>query len=337
MDEKELIYYLTTEDRAEIEALLERADAVRREVTGDAVELRALIELSNHCVRDCLYCGLRKSNAKLERYRIESAELIETVLEASRIGYKTAVLQSGEDPGFSTDELCDLIQKIKDRTDMALTLAFGERPRRDIEQFRAAGADRYLLKIETTDPELFRRLKPDGSFERRVGCLKLLKECGFQVGSGSMIGLPGQTPEIIARDILFFKDMDLDMIGVGPFVPNEDTPLGHESGGTVDMSLRVIALTRIVTVKTHMPATTSIGAIDPAGREKVLKAGANVLMPNLTPAKYREHYRIYPKPARLPETPEESRKNLEIKLKKLGRSVSDSHGHSLKRRAGAVQ
>lgn len=331
IEKSEILQYLNTENPQTLAELFKRADAVRRQSMGDAVELRALIEISNYCQKDCLYCGLRKSNNRLYRYQLSPDEIFQAVEDASKIGYKTAVLQSGEDANYPVKDLCALIRRIKKETGVALTLSLGERSADDYAAMKEAGADRYLLKIETSDEALFRRLKPDGSYRRRIECLRVLKKCGYQVGSGSMVGLPGQTMEILADDILHFRDMDLDMIGVGPFIPNEDTPLGAETGGTVDLTLRVIALTRIATGNTHMPATTSIGSIDPMGREKALQAGANVLMPNMTPLQYREHYRIYPNKICLKDSPKECRLCLEGRLTGIGRTVSTSYGHSLKK------
>jgi len=244
---------------------------------------------------------------------------------------QTIVLQSGEDLDYTIGELCALVRVIKFDMGFAVTLSLGERTFEDYKRLRDAGADRYLLRFETTDPLLFRTLKPDSVYEKRLQCLNWLAKLGYQVGSGNMVGLPGQSMESLADDILKFKELDLDMVGLGPYICHPNTPLQGSESGTIDMVLRVTALARIVTQNAHMPATTATGTIDLEGRQKALQCGANVLMPNLTPRKYREHYLIYPDKICIDEEPHKCRFCVEAMVNGLGRTISRDAGHSLKR------
>jgi biotin synthase len=329
----QIIDLLEEKDEAVIEALFRQADQVRKECVGDAVHLRGLVEFSNYCRRDCLYCGLRRSNEKVVRYRMTIPEIFAAIREAGNLGLQTVVLQSGEDPHYTIEELCSLVRRIKSDVGFAVTLSIGERTYEDYKRLKEAGADRYLLRFETTDPLLFKKLKPDSIYEKRFRCLEWLKELGYQVGSGIMVGLPGQTMESLADDILKFKEIDLDMVGLGPYISHPNTPLQGSAGGSLDMVLRVTALTRIVTKNAHMPATTATGTIDAEGRQKALQCGANVLMPNSTPRKYREHYLIYPDKICIDEEPHKCRFCVESMVIGLGRTISGDAGHSLKRAA----
>jgi biotin synthase len=326
-----MIGLLNEADDAAVLALFARADRVRKEYVGDAVHLRALIEFSNYCRRNCLYCGLRRSNGKAVRYRMTVDEILAAASEAAAMGFKTVVLQSGEDPAYAVEDLCGLVRTIKTGMGMAVTLSIGERSYDDYGRLKEAGADRYLLRFETSDPLLFRKLKPDSVYEERFRCLRWLAELGYQAGSGNMVGLPGQSVESLADDILLFKELDLDMIGLGPFIAHPDTPLRGGADGTIDRVLRVTALARIVTGNAHMPATTATGTIDPRGREKALQCGANVLMPNVTPQRYREHYLLYPGKICIAEEPTRCRLDAESMVAGLGRAVSQDAGDSLKR------
>jgi biotin synthase len=331
LTKRQIVDLLEEDNETVIEDLLRQADRIRKEYMGDAVHLRGLIEFSNNCKRDCLYCGLRRSNREVFRYRMTLPEILNTALDAANSGLQTVVLQSGEDPCFTMDDLCFLIRSIKADTGLSVTLSIGERTYEDYKRLKEAGADRYLLRFETGDPVLFKKLKPDSVYKERFRCLQWLSELGYQVGSGVMIGLPGQTLESLAADILRFKEMDLDMVGLGPYISHPNTPLQGSENGTLDMVLRVTALTRIVTKNAHMPATTATGTIDIEGRQKALQCGANVLMPNFTPRKYREHYLIYPDKICIDEEPRRCRFCMENMVIGLGRTISDDAGHSLKR------
>jgi len=330
MTKGEIIDLLKEKDDAVIADLFRHADRVRKEYVGDAVHLRGLIEFSNYCRRDCLYCGLRRSNNNVVRYRMTISEIFAAVLVAKELGFRTVVLQSGEDPAYSIEDICALVYRIKSEFGFAVTLCIGERTYEDYKRLKEAGVNRYLLRFETTDPLLFRKLKPDSLYVKRFQCLDWLQELGYQVGSGNMVGLPGQSLESIADDILKFKELDMDMVGLGPFISHPDTPLQGSANGTIDMVLRVTALTRIVTKNAHMPATTATGTIDPEGRQKALRCGANVMMPNVTPRKYRRHYLIYPDKICIDEDPRKCRFCVESMITGLGKTVSRDAGHSLK-------
>ncbi len=310
--------------------LFARADQVRREAVGDAVHLRGLIEFSNHCRRRCYYCGIRAGNSKVRRYRLAADEVLECARQAQRLNFGTVVLQSGEDPGWGVKTLLPLVEKVKTETGLAITLSVGEYSREDYRALRAAGADRFLLRFETSDRRLFAMLKPDSDYDNRFRCLAWLREAGFQVGSGVMAGLPGQSLESMADDTLLFKKLDLDMVGIGPFIASPDTPLAAAVSGTLDAALRMVALTRIVTRNPHIPATTAMGTIDPQGRQKALRCGANVLMPNLSPAATRKDYSIYPNKLGSLQHAEESVETAAAILAALGRTQAAGCGHSLK-------
>ena len=209
------------------QALFEAADQVRKKQVGDGVYLRGLIEFSSYCKNDCMYCGLRRSNTHAQRYRLSAEQIISTARQAATYGYRTLVLQSGEDPWFDMDKMCHILREIK-KLDVAITLSIGEKTREEYQAYKQAGADRYLLRIETTDKNLYEKLDPHMSFENRIRCLQDLKELGYEVGSGSLVGLPGQTLESLADDLLFFKQLSVDMAGIGPFIPHPHTPLKDE-------------------------------------------------------------------------------------------------------------
>ncbi|MEW6200528.1 MAG: [FeFe] hydrogenase H-cluster radical SAM maturase HydE [bacterium] len=324
----EICAVLETRNPVEIDNLFNTADRMRQRWVGDEVHVRGLIEISNHCRRDCLYCGLRKSNLKLERYRMTDDEIIETVRTAASLGARTIVIQSGEDPRLTSSRVAGLVGQIKDEVDVAITLSLGEYSPGDFIAMKRAGADRYLLKHETIDRGLYNRLHPDMDYENRICCLEWLKEAGFQVGAGIMVGLPGQTIESIADDILFMKFMELDMAGIGPFIPHPETPLCGAEAGTLEMTLKVIAITRIIIPCLLIPATTAIGTIEFGGRECALRCGANVIMPNATPQKYRKLYQIYPNRICADDSPENCLICVEGMIKSLGRNVATDFGHS---------
>jgi len=271
-----------------------RADNIRDRYCGNEVHLRGVIEFSNWCIRNCLYCGLRSSNKKLTRYRMRKEEIVESALGGSRVGIKTIVLQSGDDPWYFAETISEIIQRLKERIDVAITLSVGERDYKDYKLWKSAGADRYLLKHETANSLLYSKLHPGQTLKKRIKILGWLKELGYQVGAGNIVGLPGQTVQDLAEDIGLMKELDVDMVGIGPFIPHPDTPLGREKPGTLDMTLKVLAVARIVLKDVHLTATTAVGSIHPWGREKALEAGANVVMPNITPTKYRSLYQVYP-------------------------------------------
>ncbi len=303
------------------------ADAVRKEYVGDEVHLRGLIEFSNICKQNCLYCGLRRDNKKVKRYRLSAEEIIKLAENAKNYGYKTVVLQSGEDSFYDADKMTYIIKKIK-ALDLALTLSLGEKTFEEYRAYREAGADRYLLRIETTDKSLYERLDPGMSFENRLRCLKDLKELGYEVGSGIMAGLPGQSEESIAEDILFMKNLPVHMAGIGPFIANPDTPLAQEAKNNFDIALKTMAVTRLLMPLINIPATTAMEALDKDGRLKALQSGANVIMPNVTEGEARKLYILYPGKICTGETPSACRGCIENKIKAAGRSIGLGKGVS---------
>jgi biotin synthase len=317
-------------DTQQEEEFFAAADRVRQAYVGDEVHLRGLIEFSNICKQNCLYCGLRRDNKKVKRYRLEPDVIIDFATKARSYGYRTVVLQSGEDECFDVETMTYIIKKIKE-LDLAITLSVGEKPREVYQKYREAGADRYLLRIETTDKELYAKLDPGMSWDNRVRCLKDLKELGFELGTGTMVGLPGQTVESLADDILFFKEMDADMIGIGPFIPNPDTPLAHDNGGTFAMSTKVMAMTRLLLPDINIPATTAMESLHPQGRVVALQRGANVAMPNVTEGEYRQLYLLYPGKICINDTPAHCRSCITGKIRGIGRKVSETYGYRAKR------
>ncbi len=313
--------------------LFDKARETRDKFDGKEVHLRALIEFSNHCKRNCYYCGLRRDNRNLKRYRMSIDEILDVAGEAYELGFKTIVLQSGEDPWFDGEKVGEIIRRIKKNYNVAVTLCIGEREEWEYAFWRECGADRYLLKHETLDSSLYRKLHPDSemTLERRIENLRILKKLGYQIGAGNMIGLPGQTLESIAEDILFMKEMDVDMAGIGPFIPHPNTPLSYvKKPGSVDIVLKTLAILRLVMKTILLPATTALATVDPLGREKGLLAGANVIMPNLTPINYRIYYEIYPNKRCLKEDIVSCKRCLEGIISSMGLEVSKGFGHSKK-------
>ena len=328
-------YLLSLEKKEETDALFDFADGVRRKFVGDEILIRAIVEFSNVCRNNCFYCGLNKSNSKIVRYRLTKEEIIACVENIAAAGIKTVVLQSGEDDGLDAEWLKKIIEDIKTDYGIAITLSVGERSFDEYKMWRQAGADRYLLKIETSDKELYQSVHKEMSFENRVKCLRELKRLGYQTGSGNIVGLKGQTIGHLAKDVLFFKKEDFDMIGIGPFIPHSCTPLGQEKAGSLDLTLKTIAVTRIVTKNAHLPASTAVGSIgDGDARIIALKAGANVIMPNFTPQPYRKLYEIYPGKRCVDEKPDGCMYCIGMMAKALNRTVEYSRGDSLKQTAG---
>lgn len=306
--------------------LFDAADQVRRKFVGDEVYLRALIEFSNYCKNDCLYCGIRRSNAAAQRYRLTPQEIIQTAQKAVGLGYKTVVLQSGEDVWFDADKLCHIIREIK-KLGAAVTLSIGEKTREEYAAYRQAGADRYLLRIETTDKALYEKLDPAMSWDNRVRCLYDLKELGYEVGSGSLVGLPGQTLESLADDLIFFKNLPVDMAGIGPFIPHPQTPLaGKNTQGHFELSLKMMAVMRLLLPDINIPATTAMETLHPRGRLLALACGANVVMPNATEGSARIKYELYPGKICTGEAPEQCRACIQRKIESIGRTVNFSYG-----------
>lgn len=311
-------------------SLFTLADKVRQKYVGDEVHLRGLIEFSNYCKQNCLYCGLRRDNKNLNRYRLSEEQIIEFAKKASELGYKTVVLQSGEDPYYTADKMKYIISGIK-KFDLAITLSIGEKTFEEYKAYKEAGADRYLIRIETTDKNLYTKLDPDMDWQNRLECLKSLRELGFEVGTGCLVGLPEQTLESLAEDILFFKKINADMVGIGPFIPNENTPLSDAEGGSFELALKVMAITRLLNPDINIPATTAMETLNPQGRIIALQSGANVVMPNVTQGDYRKFYEIYPGKICVNDTPDKCRGCITGKINCINRSVSDDYGFRKKR------
>ena len=323
MNKQEIIDILS--DNSKNDWLFKEADRIRCENVGDEIHLRALIEFSNICKRQCLYCGLRSPNKEIERYRLSKDEILLSAKKAVDLGYRTVVLQSGEDDNYYSDKMCDIIRSIKE-LDVAITLSMGEKTFDEYKAYREAGADRYLIRIETTDKKLYESMHPNASFENRIRCLEDLKTLGYEVGTGCLVGLPNQTIESLANDILFFKEIDADMIGIGPFIPHAQTPLKNEKQGDFWLALKVMALTRINLPTINIPATTAMETIIPNGRLIALQSGANVVMPNVSALDCRKKYEIYPNKAGINDNELEVRKLLEEKFATIGRTISKEKG-----------
>jgi biotin synthase len=323
LSKNEIISLLSSKDVDQ--ELFDAADEVRKKYLGDDVHLRGLIEFTNICKRNCLYCGLRRDNKNIVRYRLSEEQILDFATKAKSFGYKTIVLQGGEDDYYTTDKFIRIIKSIK-ALDLALTLSIGEKTYDEYKAFRAAGADRYLLRIETTDKALYEKLDPGMSHGNRLDCLNNLKELGFEVGTGVMVGLPTQTIESYADDILFFKEIDVDMLGIGPFIPNEDTPLANANGKELTMALKVMAITRLLLPDINIPATTAMESLNKNGRLMALQSGANVVMPNVTEGEYRKQYALYPGKICTGDTPAHCRGCITGKITSIGRTVSTNYG-----------
>lgn len=305
--------------------LFSLADKTREEYVGDEVHLRGLIEFSNICKRQCKYCGLRCEDKFIDRYRISKENIISYAEHAVNMGYKTIVLQSGEDEYYNTDLMCEIIAGIK-KLGVALTLSIGEKTSEEYKAFKEAGADRYLIRIETTDKTLYNQMHPNMDFDNRVRCLEDLGRLGYEVGTGCLVGLPNQTIESLADDILFFKEINADMVGIGPFIPHPHTPLKDSATGSFTLALKVMALTRILLKDINIPATTAMETLNPNGRIIALQSGANVVMPNVTTTEYRAKYEIYPNKICINENPDKCKGCISAKIQSIGRTVSTSFG-----------
>ncbi|MCP4129567.1 MAG: [FeFe] hydrogenase H-cluster radical SAM maturase HydE [bacterium] len=339
LSREDLLHYLKTSDPKELADLYRFADGVRKEYMGDDIHIRGLMNISSYCSRECLYCGLRNSNPATIRYRMEEGDILAAVEQACETGYKTILMQSGEDEFYTEEKVASIVRAIYKRFDAAIGLSFGERPAPVLRRWFDEGACRYLIKHETSDPELYAKLHPGMDYGKRQAVLVTLKEIGYQVGSGIMIGLPGQTYESVADDIVLFRDLDIDMIGCGPYIHNPETPLKHTTPDRErfiqpldEYVLRVTALNRIVTKDTMIPATTALNVLSPeTGARDALSAGANVVMFDITPTAVKKHYTIYPKTAFSDGIADYTilKKNLEAKAR---RPAGTGYGHREKKR-----
>lgn len=340
-DAEAILAWLRASDPAALAALWMRADDTRRRHVGDAVYLRGLVEVTNHCVRQCAYCGIAACAAPLPRYRMTADEILACARLGRDFGFGTIVLQGGEDPGVTRRFMSDVIRRIKGETGAAITLSLGERSDEDLAAWRAAGADRYLLRFETTDAALYARIHPSlpGTVSDRFAQLQRMRGVGYEIGTGIMVGIPGQTYRTLVEDILTFRRFDMDMLGVGPYLPSPRTPLAGALGVALAAppgeqvpndeltTLKVIALTRLVCPDANIPATTALSILEPdGGRAHGLTRGANVVMPNLTPPEYRRLYEIYPGKAAVHETVEALADGIVALIEGLGRHVGAGPG-----------
>jgi biotin synthase len=342
MNSDEILGWLLEENQDRLEILWERADSVRQKSVGNEVHIRGLIEFSNFCRSDCLYCGMRRSRRFLSRYRMTLDEIILSAREAARRGYGTVVLQSGEDPGLDIAWLAEIIKSIKRETRLAVTLSCGERSVDELARLREAGADRYYLRFETSDRMLWKSIHPlSKGFTHRLDLLPKIKEIGYETGSGIMVGIPGQTWMSLAEDLRWFRCLDLDMIGCGPYVPHPATPLYQmhfrrpasnphgQVPNTILAACKVMALARLLCPNANIPSTTALATLSPElGYCLGLRRGANVLMVNLTPVEYRSLYEIYPAKAGIGESPQAQKGQVEAMLSGLGRIAGEGAGIS---------
>ncbi len=324
--DKELKTLLT--DNSFNEELFKQADLVRREIYGDVVYLRGLIEITNYCKNGCFYCGINCQNKNIQRYRLTKEEILQCCKDGYALGYRTFVLQGGEDPFFSDDLICDIVSAIRQNyKDCAITLSIGEKSKESYIAYFKAGANRFLLRHETATEAHYKKLHPDNlSLENRKQCLFDLKEIGYQVGSGFMVGSPYQTIENIIEDFRFLQDLKPDMIGIGPFIPAQNTKFENFEHGKLNLTLKIISILRLLFPYALIPSTTALGTIDPNGRELGLKAGANVVMPNLTPTKYRSLYALYDNKICTGEEASQSKNCLEQRILQAGYKVVTDRG-----------
>lgn len=310
------------------EYVFEKARRIRHRIYGKDVYIRGLIEFTNYCGNDCLYCGIRRSNKNADRYRLTKEDILECCETGHSLGFRTFVLQGGEDGFYTDDMLVDIIKAFKKiYPDCALTLSIGEKSRESYEKYFDAGADRYLLRHETADSCHYSKLHPTSlSLENRKRCLYDLKEIGYQTGSGFMVGSPFQTAECLAEDMIFLHELQPHMVGIGPFIPHHDTPFADEKQGTLELTLFMLGLLRLMLPNVLLPATTALGTIDPNGREMGILAGANVVMPNLSPKGVRKKYLLYDNKICTGDEAAECRQCLERRMNKIGYRIAVIRG-----------
>ena len=328
INKEELTILLTTKDQEGIRYLREQAKEAAQSIYGNHIYIRGLIEFTNYCRNDCYYCGIRKSNSRVERYRLNEEQILECCKTGYELGFRTFVLQGGED-GFFTDEIiCTVVSDIKSaHPDCAVTLSIGEKSKESCRKFFEAGADRYLLRHETADEDHYRYLHPkELSLSHRKQCLYDLKEIGYQVGCGFMVGSPGQTVDTLYEDLCFIKELEPHMVGIGPFIPQHDTPFADRISGTLEDTLRLLAIIWLIHPHVLLPATTALGTIHPQGREEGILSGANVVMPNLSPVQVRSKYQLYDNKICTGDEAAECRFCMEKRMERIGYEVVTDRG-----------
>lgn len=331
LNKNEIIYILDNINKSEVDYLCEKAVVTRKKYYDNKVFMRGLIEFTNYCKNDCYYCGIRCSNKDISRYRLRLEDIIECADLGYKLGYRTFVLQGGEDNYFTDDKIIEIIKSIKNKyEDCAITLSIGEKPYNSYKKFFDAGADRYLLRHETATKDHYEKLHPKNlKLSNRINCLRNLKEIGYQVGAGFMVESPYQSNENLAEDLVFLKDLNPEMVGIGPFIPHHDTDFKDEPTGTLGKSIIVLALTRLLLPSALIPATTALGTINSKGREAGLNAGCNVVMPNLSPVNVRSKYALYDNKICMGDEAAECRKCIERRINMAGYVVDTSRGDNI--------
>ncbi len=332
LSDSELKSLIESDDESAAKLLRERADEVRIKSYGRKVFLRGLIEVSSYCRNDCLYCGIRRSNKSADRYRLTREQIMMCAENGYELGFRTFVMQGGEDSAFTDDFMCSVISGLREKfPDCAITLSLGERSRESYKRMREAGADRYLLRHEAADEALYSKLHPaEMSLQHRKQCLFDLRDLGYQVGAGFMVGAPYQTTDSLIADLRFLQELNPHMIGIGPFVPHHCTPFAEEKGGTLQLTLRLLGILRLMFPKVLLPATTALGTIAPNGRELGLQTGCNVVMPNLSPVDVRKKYDLYDNKICTGEEAAECRSCLQRRIEAAGYEVAVERGDCIK-------
>ena len=327
LSEDDYLFLIKNRNKETAEYLRHKADKVRREIYSNKIFIRGLIEISNICKNDCYYCGIRSSNKNCERYKLSKDDILSCCETGYNLGFRSFVLQGGEGV-FSIDFVCDIVRKIKEKyPDCAVTLSLGEYQKADFLKMKNAGADRYLLRHETISKEHYEKLHPEKmSYENRLRCLKDLKELGFQVGSGFLVGSPYQTAEIIAKEFKFIEEFSPEMCGIGPFIPQKYTPFKNEKSGTAEETAYYLSIIRLIKPNILLPATTALGTIKKGGRELGILSGANVLMPNLSPEKERSKYALYDNKLATGVESEEQIEKLKIQIQNIGYEIISDRG-----------
>ena len=330
--DEELKALLLCEDQASIDYMAEKAREVREKHYGKDVYLRGLIEFTNYCKNNCYYCGIRRGNKNCERYRLTAEEILSCADQGYELGFRTIVLQGGEDPYFKDDVMVPIVEAIrKNHPDCAITLSLGERSEESYERLFDAGANRYLLRHETADRVHYEKLHPEEmSYDNRFHCLVKLRELGYQVGCGMMIGSPYQTTDHLVKDLRFLQMFKPEMVGTGPFIPHKDTQFANEKAGSTEMTLKILSIVRLLIPDVLLPATTALGTVDPLGREKGLLAGANVVMPNLSPSDVRGKYLLYDNKICTGDEAAECIRCMTLRVEKVGYHVVTDRGDHMK-------
>ena len=333
LPDQELLELITTTDSTANELLAARADKMRQQYYGKKVYIRGLIEFTNYCKNNCYYCGIRAGNGQAQRYRLTKEQILDCCAEGYRLGFRTFVLQGGEDPYYTDERICDIVAAIRaQHPDCAITLSIGEKERASYQAYFDAGANRYLLRHETATPEHYAQLHPASmSLANRKRCLFDLKEIGYQVGSGFMVGSPYQTPANLLADLRFLQELEPDMIGIGPYITHEQTPFADKKSGTAEQTLRLLSILRLMFPYALLPATTALGTIHPNGRELGLKAGGNVVMPNLSPVNVRKLYELYENKICTGEEAAQCRGCLEARVRMAGYEIVTDRGDVAKK------